>query len=286
MVRRFAFILFTCALVPNFGHATCSRANLTRCLDSACAINISSNPAARCQYCGCADVGGPKDSGMRTISAGTSARFTISSRDLKDAPADAGERYIWASQRCIEMVTDCTADDISDVYDPLIEQSCTAMETNTSTTALAKNANDTRGDKSCKDAISLCMVSDTKCTPAYTGCASDTDFDRYFSECAVASVGCDEYLGDIRADLIKSRNGGIATRETVLARVIERYRKNREDTMTEITKSCQSGTKRDECILKICNRMMPNKCDANNPSEKSTAAQLCKYYDTACATLK
>ena len=63
----------------------CSRANLTRCLDSVCAINISSNPAARCQYCGSVGAGTPPNTKMKSVSVGASAKYNISDKELKKA---------------------------------------------------------------------------------------------------------------------------------------------------------------------------------------------------------
>ena len=109
------------------GATACSRANLTRCLDSACAINMSSNPSARCQYCGTATAGKPSSKKeMRSVSVGASAKYNISEKELKKAPSDPGERYSWATKLCLQKVSGCNAEDVSDTYDPLIEQSCKA----------------------------------------------------------------------------------------------------------------------------------------------------------------
>ena len=286
MIKKIAFIILGCALVPSLGYAACSRANLTRCLDSACAINISSNPAARCQYCGTSDAGEPNDDGLRAVSVGTSSRFVISSRDLKNAPVDPGERYVWASKKCLSLVDGCTAEDVSDVYDPLIEQSCTAAGINAQMAVLFENARKTKSATTCKSEITACVVGDTKCSSKYAGCVEESDFDRYFSECAVAATGCDEYLADIRTTLAKSRNNAISTAETELIAIVDAYRNTREKRISAIMESCQTGSARDACIISICNRSMPNKCDAAYPAETSMATQLCKFYDVACSTLK
>jgi len=277
--------MFGCALVPNLGHAACSRANLTRCLDSACAINVSSNPAARCQYCGTADAGEPNDAGLRAVSAGTSSRYNISSKDLKKAPTDPGERYVWASKKCIALVAGCTADDVSDTYDSLIEQSCTAAGITSQMGVLFEKMRQTKSSATCKSEITACMVGDAKCTSKYNGCATDADFDKYFSECSVLANGCDEYLSDIRTALTKSRDTAIKNAETTLMAIVQSYRDSRERRLASITQSCRDNSGYDACVISICNRSMPNRCDAAYPSEKSMAAQLCKFYDTACSTL-
>ena len=286
MIKKLAFIMLGCALVPNLGHAACSRANLTRCLDSACAINMSSNPAARCQYCGTSDAGEPNDAGLRAVSAGTSSRFAISSRDLKNAPTDPGERYVWASKKCIAMVDGCTADDISDVYDPLIEQSCTAAGISAQMTVLFDKARQTKTSATCKSEITACMIGDAKCSAKYTGCDTDADFDKYFSECAIESHGCDEYLTEIRTNIATARDNAIKQADTLLMGVVQSYRDARAKRLAAITKSCETGAAHDACITSICNRSMPNHCDAAYPGERSMATQLCKFYQVACSTLK
>ena len=286
MIRKLAIICTICSLVPVFGHAACSRANLTRCLDSACAINLSSNPAARCQYCGTADAGTPNDSGLRAVTAGTSARYNIPSRDLKSAPTDPGERYVWAAKKCLSIVDGCSADDITDTYDKLIEQSCTAAGINAQMAVLFENARKVKTDTTCKSEITACMVADTRCTSRYSGCAENADFDKYFSECSVAATGCDDYLAAIRSTLATSRDNAIKNAENTLLAIVKSYQDARERRMAAITKSCADNSARNACITSICNRSMPNKCDAAYPSEKSMATQLCRFYDTACATLK
>ena len=82
MKQRLMFFLIGFAFVPNTMFGACSVANLTRCLDSACAINIGANPAARCQYCGDSSAGTPTQStAMKSISAGASAKYNISDKE-------------------------------------------------------------------------------------------------------------------------------------------------------------------------------------------------------------
>ena len=286
MIKKIAFVMLSLALVPGFGYAACSRANLTRCLDSACAVNISSNPAARCQYCGTADAGEPNDAGMRAVSVGTSSKYTISSKDLKSAPTDPGERYVWASKKCIAMIDGCTADDVSDVYDSLIEQSCTAAGINAQMAVLFEKARQTKSAATCKSEITACIVADARCSSKYTGCSEDSDFNKFFSECSVSATGCDEHLADIRSTLMSSRDKAISNAENMLMAIVQSYRDARTKRLAAITQSCKDNTGRNACLTSICNRSMPNKCDAAHPSETSMATQLCKFYDVACSTLK
>ena len=123
------FIAFVCTIVPVFGAfsavSKCQKTNMQRCLDSACAINIGMNPSARCQYCGTSAAGNPpSQKGLSTITAGQSTKYTLTDREMRNAPSDPGARYVWATNECIKKLPDCTPDDVSDLYDKLIEQSC------------------------------------------------------------------------------------------------------------------------------------------------------------------
>ena len=164
MRTRVLFFSAILLFAPNFVYGACSVANLTRCLDSVCAINIGANPAARCQYCGSSNAGEPeKSTTMKNITAGTSAKYTISDKQLKNAPKDPGERYVWGTKLCLEKVSGCTADDVTDNYDSLIEQSCTAAGISTEMEALTKKANAKKTKTSCTTEISSCVINEKRC---------------------------------------------------------------------------------------------------------------------------
>jgi hypothetical protein len=152
----FALLFFG---TPNVVFGACSVANLTRCLDSVCAINIGANPAARCQYCGSASAGDPtKSSAMKSVSAGSATKYIISDKELKNAPTDPGQRYMWATQKCLEKVSGCTTDDVSDIYDELISKSCQAAGITDSMASLAKKANTAKTQTSCSNDITNCII--------------------------------------------------------------------------------------------------------------------------------
>jgi hypothetical protein len=287
MFSKFAFLATFLVLTPGFAHAACSRANLTRCLDSACAINVSSNPAARCQYCGTASAGvPPTNNGMKSVSVGTSARYNITDKELKSAPTDPGQRYVWATNKCIERVAGCTTDDVADVYDTLIEQSCTAAGISAQMAVLQTQMNQTKTKTACSGEISQCMISQTKCTADFGACADDADFDKFFAECSVQSTGCDEFISTIRGELIASRDSAIKNADAILESIVASYADARAKRENAARATCTNNSGRDACITTICNERMPNKCAAGFGDEKSMATELCKYYDTACATLK
>ena len=266
--------------------ATCSRANLTRCLDSACAINVSSNPAARCQYCGTDSAGTPPtNTGMKAVSVGASASSTLSSKQLNSAPTDPGKRYVWATTECLKKISGCTADDVTDVYDPLIEQSCKAAGINAQMATLHAAAQKTKSASSCKTDVTACLVATTRCTGDYRSCKDDVDFDRFFSECSIAATGCDEHLKTIRADLIAARDTAIKNADDAIEQIVTAYQNARARRIDAIKTACKNNSGREQCIETVCERNMPNKCATGFESERSMATQLCKFYDTACATI-
>lgn len=282
-------ILFSIYLlfVPTLVFGACSVANLTRCLDSVCAINIGANPAARCQYCGSSSAGEPtKSTAMKSVSAGASTKYTISDKELKKAPKDAGQRYVWGTKLCLEKLPDCTPDDVTDNYDSLIEQSCKAAGISAEMTNLAKKANIQKTQNSCSEEISTCVVDAKRCGANYKKCESDADFDKYISECAVASNGCESFLADIRKTLTSSRKSAIASAENLLKSIINAYQKAREQKLTETQKSCKNGKAKQDCIDRVCKNNMRNKCAIGFEYEKNVAGELCKFYDIACERLK
>ena len=272
---------------PALVYGACSTMNLSRCLDSACAINIGANPAARCQYCGSSSAGEPtKSTAMKSVSAGASAKYTISDKELKKAPSDPGERYVWATKICLEKVSGCTPDDVSDNYDKLIEQSCTAAGISAEMVNLSKKVNTQKNQNECSTEIVACMIDTKRCMADYRNCESDSDFDKYFSQCSIESVGCDSFLADIRGNLDSSRKTAIANAEKILQNIINGYKNAREQKLTSTQASCKDGSAKQSCIARVCANNMNNKCAPGFDYENSIANELCKFYDIACNRLK
>lgn len=271
--------------VPSFSYAACSVANLTRCLDSVCAINIGANPAARCQYCGTSSAGNPdKSTTMKTISAGTSSKYTISDKELKTAPADAGERYVWGTKLCLEKLPECSTEDVSENYDSLIEQSCTAAGISAEMANLASKSNKTKNQNSCNQEMEVCIVDSARCTADYRNCKSESDFDKYFSECSIASQGCDSFLSDIRDNLTSARDKAIANADKILKNIVMYYQNAREQRLQSTQTACKNNKAKQECVERVCKNNMRNKCKENK--ENNIANELCKFYDIACERLK
>ena len=279
-----AFLLF---IMPTFAFGACSVANLTRCLDSACAINIGSNPAARCQYCGTSAAGTPKKSNvMKTISAGSSVRYNIPDKDLKKAPTDPGERYVWATKICLTKVLGCTADDVTDNYDSLIEKSCTAAGISIQMTNLTQNATKEKKQTECTNEIEACIANDKHCGPDYKRCTSDAEFDNHFSDCVVSAKGCDSFSKTIRSKLIATRDSFIKSANTILETIVNTYQSSRKNKLSKAQSDCYNSSAKNKCIETKCDENMPHKCEAGYDYEKGLAAQLCAFYDVACNRLK
>lgn len=288
MKTQILFLLSAILLCTN-AHAVakCSRANLTRCLDSACAINISSNPSARCQYCGTSTAGTPpsEKKGMKSISVGASAKYNLTEKELKKAPDEPGERYAWATAQCIKKVAGCTTDDVSDVYDKLIEQSCTAAGVSAKLDKTLDKVAKKKTKAACKSDISACILADKACTADYRNCSENADFDKFFSNCSVEFNGCDDYLAEIRDTLIAARDDAIKNVDSVLNKIITAYKTARDSKLSNIKSGCVDNASRDACVEKVCAENMPNKCGDGYESEKASAIGLCKFYEIACATI-
>ena len=261
----------------------CSKTNLARCLDSACAINASMNPAARCQYCGTSGAGEPpSQKGLNNITAGQSTKFAISEKDLKNAPSDPGKRYIWATSECIKKLPDCTPDDASTAYDKLIEQSCKAAGVTMQITNAATKLNTKKTKNNCNTTFTECL--DKKCGTAYASCEQDADFDRSVAECGVEAGGCEEYMAEFRKTAAAARTNAMNNRENLVKTIAETYKKTRETKLANIRTGCTKGTAADACIKNVCENNMRGKC--KEATEKSMAKQLCKFYENACTVLK
>lgn len=283
------FIIMGFALLSGGAHAAtkCSIANLTRCLDSVCAINMSSNPAARCQYCGTSGAGVAQAvSEMRGVSVGASAKYTLTAKELKKAPTDPGARYVWATAECMKRVDGCTTDDVTDNYDKLIEQSCRAAGITAEMASLRTAATKPASKSSCQTNITSCIVAATKCNADWRACSDDAEFNKFFAACSVDATGCDEYTSDIRTTLIASRDNAIKNADNALAGIVAAYQSARESKLNAAQASCRDNAGRTACMNIVCERSMPNKCAAGFESENTMANALCKFYDVACNLLK
>ena len=298
-------LTFACS-VANAATQQCSHANLTRCLDSVCAINISSNPAARCQYCGSSNAGIPPNSKMKSGTVGASAKYNISEKDLKNAPSEPDERYTWATKQCIAKVPGCTPDDVTDVYDKLIEQSCTAAGVSAQMASLHADLKKTRTQSDCESEISACVINASGCTADYRACKENASFDRVFASCSAQASGCDNFTSEIRTALLGERDNAVENADLILAKIVASYQSARDTSLSKAKTNCENNRAYDECVKTVCNRHMPDKCitplygkelDRTMASERDsdatkfkedelvTAGLLCQFHKTACNTL-
>jgi len=287
MKYRNLFLTMCLLLVPGFAFGACSTANLTKCLDSVCAINIGANAAARCQYCGSASAGEPSTAGvMKNITAGNAAKYTISDKELKKAPKDPGQRYIWATEQCLKKVKDCTGEDVSDNYDSLIEQSCKAAGIAADMASLSNKVNKEKKKPACESEISACVIDAKRCLADYRNCESDANFDKYFSECSVAATGCDTYVSEIRSTLISARDAAVKNADLALQNIVVAYQTARKQKLAGTKQSCKDKSGKQNCVKTVCANNMKHKCADGFEYETTLAEQLCGFYDTACGRLK
>ncbi len=261
----------------------CSKTNLTRCLDSACAINASMNPAARCQYCGTSGAGEPPaQKGLSSVTVGQSTKYAISEKDLKKAPSDPGKRYIWATTECIKKLPSCTPDDASSAYDKLIEQSCKAAGVTMQIANAAQSLNTKPTKNKCNTTFTECI--NKKCGSTFDSCDQDSDFDRFVAECGAEASGCEDYMADLKKTIAATRKKTLDNREALVQNIAAGYKKTRETKLANAMNGCKNGSAAKNCIETVCENNMRGKCESS--TEKSMATQLCKFYDTACTVLK
>jgi len=286
MIKKFAFLIAGLFMLPNTGWAaSCSRINLTKCLDSACAINLSSNPGARCQYCGTADAGTPADTGLKSISAGTSSKNTIPAKELKQAPSDPGDRYVWATKKCLEIVQNCSPDDVEEAYDPLIEKSCTAAGIKNDMASLQKKtAKNKKTATSCTDEISACITKAEKCNSDYSKCADDAQFNNFFASCSSQATGCTNFIDAARKNIISTRDSTLNARDSNIQTIVNARKNAREQKISSIKSKCAKNSDFDICVENVCQNNTNSNCATSD--DKTIANALCQFHKTACTKVK
>ena len=222
---------------------------------------------------------------MKAVSVGASAKYNLTDKELKSAPTAPGERYAWATAQCIKKISGCTAEDVTDTYDKLIEQSCTAAGVAAKLDKTLDTVAKKKTKSACKSDITACVIMDKHCSADYRKCSNDEDFNNFFSTCSVETGGCDDYISEIRETLVAARDDAITNIETILNKIITAYQSARDKKISDIKSGCTDNSARDTCVETVCATNMPNKCGIGYESEKSAAFELCKFYDTACAII-
>ncbi|MBO4672158.1 MAG: hypothetical protein J5608_00710 [Alphaproteobacteria bacterium] len=284
MIQKLAIFAVGLMALPGIAGAACSRINLTKCLDSACAINMGANPAARCQYCGTPEAGEPATSAMKSVTAGTASKNSISAKDLKKAPTDPGERYVWATKLCLEKITGCTTEDVEETYDPLIEKSCTAAGISQDMAALQKKSTKTKSESACRNEINACVVSEKKCGADFSKCKTNELFDQALASCTTQSTGCTAFSKTIRESIAKTRADTISTAASNVQAIVAAHIKRRMTKITSINQGCSGNTNYESCVAEACKNNTPNNCA--NPDEQKIANYLCQFHKTACERVK
>ena len=286
MIKKLAFLALGIFVLPQITWAApCSRINLIKCLDSGCAINLSSNPAARCQYCGTADAGLPAASAMKSVTAGASSKNTISAKELKNAPTDPGERYVWATKLCLSKVQNCTAEDVTEAYDPLIEKSCTAAGiSNDMATLQKKAANSEKSKTVCTNEISVCITKPEKCDSNFSKCADEAQFNNFFAACAAQTSGCTNSIDAARDTIATNRTSTLNATDSNLTAIVASYQNARSQKMASIKTNCENNTDYENCVKNACKTNTNNNCGTD--AEQTIANNLCQFYKTACTKVK
>lgn len=267
--------------------ATCSKSAITKCLDSACAINIGLNPSARCQLCGSENSGEFNiEEGLENVSIGISSKNILTPKELKKAPKSPNKRYIWATEECIKKIPDCTPDDVTDTYDDLIKQSCKSAGIDMAMNAIQKEMGKQKSKISCETEIKTCVINDNHCKGDWSNCLDDNNFNRFFSECVATISKCDDYISEVKTKFLDDKSTFVKNKEKILNDLVAGYKDKREQSLKEIQNSCKNNSKFDTCVSNICSSNMSNSCRAGFEYEKAIATNLCKYIKIACDKIK
>jgi hypothetical protein len=222
------------------------------------------------------------------LAVGKSSKNTLSDKELKNAPSDPGERYKWATKQCIAKLKDCSADNVTETYDKLINQSCEAALGTNEYAALMKKAAVKKTRDECRAEINNCLLADSKCGGNMLQCEEDGEFNRNFSACAADAAGCGDFITALRDSMKDSRDAMVAKKESRLADLVALRKNERQEKFESANRLCTSGGK-DGCVLEMCGNL-PVGLDENglcgDPEEKIWATNLCKFVDIACNKLK
>ncbi len=278
------FLIVGCGLLSVNSYAACVQQNFNQCLDSACAVNIGINPAARCQLCGTSDAG-TEASGMTSLTLGMAAKNTLTAKELKSAPINPAERYAWAIKECAKKIDGCTTDNTGE-YDKLIEQSCRAASIEIQMSSAQTVSNTKKDQTTCESSINACVLSNKKCGADFSACREDNDFNRIFSECSVDATGCSQFTNAIRDTNKAARDTAIKNSAASITKIVAGYKTTRETKLATAQADCKDNAAYDTCVENVCAENMKNGCGAKYPNETSMAKQLCKFQSIACERLK
>jgi hypothetical protein len=210
----------------------------------------------------------------------------LSDKELKSAPKDPGARYVWGTAECLKKVAECTAEDVSDLYDSLIEQSCQSANVSASFDHIIKQATAKKTKDSCDSEITICVMNEKNCDVNFAKCATNSDVEKSFASCSIG-LGCDEFAGEIKNNLLAGRANAEKNIMNVIMNLVKKYQNDRAQKKASANAACTNNAARDACVRKACAENMRGKCDGpNREVETSMASQLCAFHATACQRLK
>jgi hypothetical protein len=297
-MRKIIGICSVIVLFRPFGvmAATCKVSDLQKCLDSVCALNIDLDAGDRCYSCGTSAAKRPEvkkyalgdNPVMQSLSVGKSSKNTLSDKELKNAPTDPGEKYQWATDQCINKIPNCTAEDVTNIYDKFIQQSCKVAMGDAAYAAALKTASIKKTSETCNSEFNICLLNDSKCGSDMLKCEEDSEFNRNFSACITEVSGCDDFASNMRDQMIASRNSMVEKKESRLSDLVKLHQMERENKFNSAKRLCDAGGM-DGCILEMCGNM-PNGLDedgqCSDPDERMQSQSLCKFVSIACDKLK
>lgn len=273
--KFFALSLAVAVLPAMPAHASCHVPNLIRCIDSACIAGLAGDPTVRCGLCGSSAV-------TLTRRPSANQRASATTLEIRNAPTDPAARYSWAATECLQRIAGCTSDDVTDNYNPLIEQSCRAANVSMSFAAAA-TAPVRKSSAECRRDMIECM--NRRCGAGFANCQQDSDLDRNFSTCLIdTSCGSDPEVSDIRNTIRRSRDDFERNRIAAAESAATQRRRARESAAQSAREDCRTGAAKESCVRSMCANFA-NRCE-DNRDETAMANNLCRFVDIACGKIR
>jgi hypothetical protein len=317
------------ALVAGFATggfaASCKKSDLVKCIDSACAANIATDPGSRCTSCGTAAaakiaaskvdnyVGADDAPKFKALSLGSSSKILFSEKQLENMSTDPVERYAQAIAGCLEKVKNCDEETAHDEYDDLIEKSCKAVLSeqeyaNAMTKAITANDKDL---DTCQTEIGACLIDESRCGAGFLKCQGTTDglLDQFVATCMIQVGGCESNSEDITKWARTTVDNIMDKADEKLASAKADADKRRQTEFDTRMKSCKDGSLKRQCMAQYCDAFdvmwgrdisgnpmhgfvsvlgtSGDACDKTEfPAIRQMAATICDYIDEACNAIE
>ncbi|MCL2629325.1 MAG: hypothetical protein FWD33_01370 [Alphaproteobacteria bacterium] len=275
-------LMFTFAVGAVFASNAfaCRTNDLIRCLDSACVTDITTDPGSRCRLCGPTDRarraqlredtyhGAGNALGFQALALDASSNVNLSARELRDAPTNSEDRFVWATEKCVAKIRNCDENnswDTIEEYMKLVEQSCAASDAANRFHETATAVAEVKDTEMCVALTGLCMEEDARCGAGWVNCrgvGNDAAFDRFFGLCLLEH-GCEDgeiregnnvikRRGSINADLKSQiRNLDVRDRER-LANAETNAAADRQRRWNRAVNLCKDDRAKRDCIRVYC----------------------------------